>query len=74
MKLLIMHHVRWVPSHHGMVRPQAADGGDALQLWEIAANILNKQTLQLTRDGPPDCVLGVGLTTSHRKKISLLRK
>jgi hypothetical protein len=23
-------HVRWVPCHHGMVRPQVADGGDAL--------------------------------------------
>jgi hypothetical protein len=20
-------HVRWVPSHHGMARPQVADGG-----------------------------------------------
>jgi hypothetical protein len=23
-------HVRWVPCHHGMARPQVADGGDAL--------------------------------------------
>jgi len=22
-------HVRWVPSHHGMARPQVADGGKA---------------------------------------------
>jgi hypothetical protein len=36
--------VRWVPCHHGMARPQVADGGDALQFWREAANILNKQS------------------------------
>jgi hypothetical protein len=35
--------VRWVPYHHGMALPQVADGGDALQFWREAANILNKQ-------------------------------
>jgi hypothetical protein len=30
--------------NHGMARPQVADGGDALQLWREAANILNKQS------------------------------
>jgi hypothetical protein len=34
-------HVRWVPCHHGMARPQVADGGD---LWRADANILNKQS------------------------------
>jgi hypothetical protein len=24
--------VRWAPGHHGMARPQVADGGDALQI------------------------------------------
>jgi hypothetical protein len=38
------HHVRWVPCHHGMARPQVADGGVALQVWRVAANILNKQS------------------------------
>jgi hypothetical protein len=37
-------HIRWVPCHHVMARPQAADGGGSLQLWRIAANILNKQS------------------------------
>jgi hypothetical protein len=36
--------VRWVPCHNGMARPQIADGGDALQFWGQAANILNKQS------------------------------
>jgi hypothetical protein len=26
-------HVKWVPCHHGMARPQVADGGDGLQRW-----------------------------------------
>jgi hypothetical protein len=30
-------HVRWVPWHNGMARPQVADGG-------TAANILKKQS------------------------------
>jgi hypothetical protein len=37
--------VRWVLCHHGMARPQVADGGDALQFWRAAANILNEQSL-----------------------------
>jgi hypothetical protein len=35
-------HVRWVVCHHGMAYSQFADGGDSLQIWRIAANILNK--------------------------------
>jgi hypothetical protein len=26
-----------------MARPQVADGGDGLQIWKVAASILNKQ-------------------------------
>jgi hypothetical protein len=40
----MFYHVRWVPCHHGMAHPQVADGGDALQVWREAANILNKQS------------------------------
>jgi hypothetical protein len=36
--------VKWVPRHHGMARPQVADGGDALQIRRVAANISNKQS------------------------------
>jgi hypothetical protein len=37
-------HIRWAPCHHGMARPQVADGGDGLQMCKIAANTLNKQS------------------------------
>jgi hypothetical protein len=52
------YHVRWVICHHGMARPQVADGGDALQLWREAANILNKQSR--TADKGWSSSLGVG--------------
>jgi hypothetical protein len=32
------------PAHHSMSRPQVADGGDTLQVWRVAANMLNKQS------------------------------
>jgi hypothetical protein len=38
------YHVRLVPFHHGMASPQVGDGGDGLQIWRVAANILNKQS------------------------------
>jgi hypothetical protein len=31
------------PCHHSMAGPRVADGRDDLQLWRLAANILNKQ-------------------------------
>jgi hypothetical protein len=29
---------------YSMARPQVADGGNALQFWRVAANMLNKQS------------------------------
>jgi hypothetical protein len=34
----------WVPCLYGMARPQEADGREGLQIWTVAANILNKQS------------------------------
>jgi hypothetical protein len=51
-------HVRWVPSHNDVARPQVAGGGDALQFWRVAANILNKQSR--TADKGWFSSLGVG--------------
>jgi hypothetical protein len=44
--------VEWVPCQHGMARPQVADGGDGLQIWRVAANILNKQSRTAERVWP----------------------
>jgi hypothetical protein len=56
-------HVRWVPCHHSMARPQVADGGDTLQLSRAAANILNKQSRTAYKGWSSSMGLGVGLTT-----------
>jgi hypothetical protein len=36
--------VNCVPCHHGTARPQVAGGGDGLQIWRLAANMLNKKS------------------------------
>jgi hypothetical protein len=51
-------HVKWVHCHHGMARPRVADRGDGLQIWRVAANILNKQSR--TADSGWFSSLGVG--------------
>jgi hypothetical protein len=51
-------HVRWAPCHHGMARPQVADGRNGLQIWRVAANILNKQSR--TADEGRSSSFGVG--------------
>jgi hypothetical protein len=50
--------VLWVHCHHGMARPRVADRGDGLQIWRLAANILNKQSQ--TADSGWSSSLGVG--------------
>jgi len=34
----------WGPSYHGIVCPQVVDGVDGLQIWRVAADILNKKS------------------------------
>jgi hypothetical protein len=46
------------PCHHGMARPQVVVGGDGLQIWRVAANIVNKQSR--TADRGWFSSLGVG--------------
>jgi hypothetical protein len=48
----VNYHVRWVPCHHSMARPQVVVGGDALQFCRVAANILGSRG-HPTRGGPP---------------------
>jgi hypothetical protein len=55
-----------------MTRPQVADGGDGLQIWRVAANILNKQSQTADSGWSSNLGLGVGLTTPDRKRISFL--
>jgi hypothetical protein len=65
---LLNDHVRWVPCHQDMARPQVADGGDDLQIWRLAANILNNQSRPADKGWSSSLKVGVGLTTQHLKK------
>jgi hypothetical protein len=47
--------------HHGMARPQVADGEDGLQIWRVAANMLNMQSRKA--DSLQLVELGGGLIT-----------
>jgi hypothetical protein len=62
------------PCHHGMARPQVADGGTASNMGGGELRIYRISIRgQPTRGGPPALGLGEGLTTTHRENVSLLR-
>jgi hypothetical protein len=61
-----MTHVRWVPCHHGMARPQVADGGHVLQFWRAAANILNKQSRTADKGRSSSWGVGRGANNSSQ--------
>jgi hypothetical protein len=54
-------------------RPQVTDGGEGLQIWRVAANILNKQSRTADKGWPSNLGVGRGLTPPHRKKRNTLR-
>jgi hypothetical protein len=56
--------VRWVPYHHGMARPQVAEGEDGLQIWRVAANILNKQSRAADKGWSSSLEVGRGVNNS----------
>jgi hypothetical protein len=60
--------VKWVPCHHGMALPQVADGGESLQIWRVAANILNKQSRTADKGWPSSSGVGRGANNSPPSK------
>jgi hypothetical protein len=55
-----------------MALAQVADGGDGLQIWRVAANILNKQSRTADRGWPSSLGVGRGANNPHRKYILYL--
>jgi hypothetical protein len=41
--VFVFDHVKWVHCHLDVARRQVADREDGLQMWRVAANILNNQ-------------------------------
>jgi hypothetical protein len=64
-------HVKWVPCFHGMACPQVADGGEGLQIWRVAADILNKQSRTADKGWPSSLGVGRGANNSHRNKRNM---
>jgi hypothetical protein len=58
--LVLLCHVKWVPCHHGMARLHVADGGEGLQIWGVAVNILNKQSRTVDKGWSSSLVIGRG--------------
>jgi hypothetical protein len=58
-------HVKWVPCHQGMICPQVLNGGNGLQVWRVAANILNEHLWTAEKDCPSSLWVGLRLTTLH---------
>jgi hypothetical protein len=58
-------HVKWVPCYQGMMCPQVANGGNCLQVWRLAANILSKQLWTTEKGCPSSLWVGVRLTILH---------
>jgi hypothetical protein len=56
-----------------MARPQVADGGDGLQIWRVAANILNKQSRTADKGWSSSLGVGCGEKTPRLKKKFSLR-
>jgi len=52
------------PFHHSMVHSGVADGGDGLQIWRVAVNIFNKQSLAVDKGCPSSFGVGRGANNS----------
>jgi hypothetical protein len=53
-----------------MVHLEIVDGGDSLQIWRVAVNILNKQLWTANKQGLSAWGLGSGLTTPNNKNLT----
>jgi hypothetical protein len=52
------------PCHHGMAHPRVANGRDGLQMWMLAANVLNKQLRLADKRWSSSFGVGLGISIS----------
>jgi hypothetical protein len=62
-------HVKWVPCHHEMSRPRVAGREDGLQIWRVAANILNNHSRTADRGWPSSLGVVWEVITPTVKKL-----
>jgi len=58
---------------HGMACPRVADWGGGLQTWNVAANILNRQSLTADKGWPSSSGAERGVNNSSPYKNNLFR-
>jgi hypothetical protein len=56
--------MKWVPRNRGMARSQVLGGGNGLQIWRVAANILNKQSRKTNKGWSSSLRIGCGTKNS----------
>jgi hypothetical protein len=59
--------------HHCMAHLRVATGGDGLQVWRVAANILNMQSRTTDKGRSSSLGVGKGLTTTERRKQAVTK-
>jgi hypothetical protein len=61
-------HVKWIPCHHGMERPQDADIEESLQVRMVARNILLKNSREQPTMGGDPALVGRGMILTVEKQ------
>jgi hypothetical protein len=61
----------WSPCHQGMTFVQVVDGGDGIQIWCVAANILNIQSRRAESKLYSSLGVGRGANNSSQQKNKL---
>jgi hypothetical protein len=57
----------WVPSHHGVSRPQVADTDDGLQIWKVDVNIFSKRSRIADKGWSSNLCVDQGIKFPRRK-------
>jgi hypothetical protein len=57
------------PYHNGVARPRFMDGGHGLQIWRVAANILNKQSRTADKEWYSSLWGGRGAKNHHKNQL-----
>jgi len=66
-----MTRIKWVPCHYGMTCPQITDGGNGIQTWKVAVNILNKQLRSTNRGWFPSLgIRRIKNSSTQQKKLA----
>jgi hypothetical protein len=60
------------PCHNSMARSRVVDGKDGLQMWTVAANMLNKQSRTADKECSSSLCVERWLKAPHHKKTHIL--